>query len=155
MLRGQRSDAAEPKLGDPALLRQLAAGQLGALGELYDRYQAPLRLFLRRATGDAHDTDDLLHATFLAAAASAERYDGRANCRPWLVGIAVQLLRRGFIGPGWAGNFQIWFPQLAEARKTESFKQFVRDIGWEKMWRTSGDWGDFCKPVSDTDFTCT
>ena len=64
------------------------------LGELYDRYQAPLRLFLQRATRDAHDADDLLHATFLAAAASAERYDGRASCRPWLVGIAVQLLRR-------------------------------------------------------------
>lgn len=94
MLRGQRSAPDAARLEDPELLRQLAAGQLGALGELYDRYQAPLRLFLLRATRDAHDTDDLLHATFLAAASSAERYDGRANCRPWLVGIAVQLLRR-------------------------------------------------------------
>jgi RNA polymerase sigma-70 factor (ECF subfamily) len=79
---------------DPDLLRALAKGQLDALGELYDRYQAPLRSFLARATRDAHDVDDLLHATFLAAAKSAERYDGRASCRPWLVGIAAQLLRR-------------------------------------------------------------
>jgi RNA polymerase sigma-70 factor (ECF subfamily) len=79
---------------DPELVRQLAAGQLGALGELYDRYQAPLRLFLARATRDAHDIDDLVHGTFLAAAASAARYDGRASCRPWLIGIAAQLLRR-------------------------------------------------------------
>jgi len=79
---------------DPELVRQLAQGQLGALGELYDRYQAPLRLFLARATRDAHDIDDLVHGTFLAAAASAERYDGRASCRPWLIGIAAQLLRR-------------------------------------------------------------
>ena len=43
---------------------------------------------------DAHDVDDLVHATFLAAAKSAERYDGRSSCRPWLVGIAAQLLRR-------------------------------------------------------------
>ncbi|HYQ29050.1 MAG TPA: RNA polymerase sigma factor, partial [Polyangiaceae bacterium] len=82
------------KTADPELMRQLAGGQLGALGELYDRYQAPLRSFLARATGDAHDVDDLLHATFLAAAKSAERYDGRASCRPWLIGIAAQLLRR-------------------------------------------------------------
>jgi len=45
-------------------------------------------------TGDAVDVDDLTHATFLAAAKSAARYDGRASCRPWLLGIAVQLLRR-------------------------------------------------------------
>ena len=79
---------------DPELMRELARGQLDALGELYDRYQAPLRSFLARATRGAHDVDDLLHATFLAAAKSAERYDGRPSCRPWLVGIAAQLLRR-------------------------------------------------------------
>lgn len=79
---------------DPDLMRELAAGQLGALGQLYDRYQAPLRSFLARATRDAHDVDDLLHATFLTAAQCAGRYDGRASCRPWLIGIAAQLLRR-------------------------------------------------------------
>ena len=79
---------------DAELMQQLAAGQLGALGELYDRYQGPLRSFLARATRNAHDVDDLLHAVFLAAAKSAERYDGRSSCRPWLIGIAAQLLRR-------------------------------------------------------------
>jgi len=83
-----------PQTSDAELMQQLAAGQLGALGELYDRYQAGLRSFLGRATRDSHDVDDLLHATFLAAAKSAERYDGRSSCRPWLVGIAAQLLRR-------------------------------------------------------------
>jgi RNA polymerase sigma factor (sigma-70 family) len=81
-------------LSDPELLSRLATGQLGALGELYDRYQEPLRCFIARATRDAHDVDDLLHAAFLAAAQSAHRYDGRASARPWLVGIAATLLRR-------------------------------------------------------------
>ncbi|MEY2936991.1 MAG: hypothetical protein RL033_7740 [Pseudomonadota bacterium] len=90
----QTAERAAPLPSDPELLRQLAAGQLGALGELYDRHRAPLRSFIARATGDAHDVDDLLHATFLAAAESAARYDGRASCRPWLIGIAAQLLRR-------------------------------------------------------------
>jgi RNA polymerase sigma-70 factor (ECF subfamily) len=79
---------------DPELLRQLALGEIGALGELYDRYQEVVRRFLTRATGDAEDVDDLVHATFLGAAQSAGRYDGRPSCRPWLVGIAAQLLRR-------------------------------------------------------------
>jgi RNA polymerase sigma-70 factor (ECF subfamily) len=82
------------ELSDPELMRQLATGQLGALGALYDRYQAPLRRFLARATQDGHDVDDLVHAAFLSAAQCAARYDGRASCRPWLIGIAAQLLRR-------------------------------------------------------------
>jgi RNA polymerase sigma factor (sigma-70 family) len=79
---------------DPAIMERLAAGESGALGELYDRHQGPLRRFIARATADAEDVDDLVHATFLAAAKSAGRYDGRPSCRPWLIGIAVQLLRR-------------------------------------------------------------
>jgi RNA polymerase sigma-70 factor (ECF subfamily) len=87
-----RGDA--ERTSDPDLLRQLAGGEIGALGELYDRYREPVRRFIARATSDAEDVDDLVHATFLAAAEIASRYDGRASCRPWLVGIAVQLLRR-------------------------------------------------------------
>jgi RNA polymerase sigma factor (sigma-70 family) len=82
------------RTSDPDLLRQLAGGEIGALGELYDRYREPVRRFVARATSDAEDVDDLVHATFLAAAKIASRYDGRASCRPWLVGIAAQLLRR-------------------------------------------------------------
>ena len=83
-----------PQTPDPEILRQLAGGEIGALGELYDRYQEPVRRFVARATCDAEDVDDLVHAIFLAAAKSAVRYDGRPSCRPWLIGIAAQLLRR-------------------------------------------------------------
>ncbi len=79
---------------DPELMTRLAAGDIGALGELYDRYQDPLRRFVARLTADAEDVDDLVHATFLAAASSAARYDGRPSCRPWLMGIAVQHVKR-------------------------------------------------------------
>ncbi|HEY5242615.1 MAG TPA: RNA polymerase sigma factor [Polyangiaceae bacterium] len=75
-------------------MSRLANGDLSALGALYDRYHEPIRRFLARATSDAEDVDDLVHATFLAAAKIAGRYDGRPSCRPWLVGIAAQLLRR-------------------------------------------------------------
>jgi RNA polymerase sigma-70 factor (ECF subfamily) len=75
-------------------MARLAAGESGALGELYDRYHQQTRRFIARATSDAEDVDDLVHATFLAAATSAARYDGRDCARPWLIGIAVQHLRR-------------------------------------------------------------
>ncbi|MGH7440998.1 MAG: RNA polymerase sigma factor [Polyangiaceae bacterium] len=79
---------------DPEILRRLANGEIGALGELYDRHHGAIRLFVARSTSDAEDVDDLVHATFLAVAKAAHRYDGRPSCRPWLVGIAVRLLRR-------------------------------------------------------------
>jgi RNA polymerase sigma factor (sigma-70 family) len=89
---GSRGETAQTP--DPDLLRELAGGEIGALGELYDRYREPVRRFVARATSNAEDVDDLVQATFLAAAKSASRYDGRPSCRPWLVGIAAQLLRR-------------------------------------------------------------
>jgi RNA polymerase sigma-70 factor (ECF subfamily) len=79
---------------DPEIMSRMAGGESGALGELYDRYHEAIRRFVARATSDAEDVDDLVHAVFLAAATSAGRYDGRDCCRPWLIGIAVQHLRR-------------------------------------------------------------
>jgi RNA polymerase sigma factor (sigma-70 family) len=99
---------------DPDLLRRLAGGEIGALGELYDRYREPVRRFVARATSNANDVDDLVHATFLAAAKSAERYDGRLSCRGWLVGIAAQLLRRR------RQSFGRFFAVLASLRSTRT-----------------------------------
>ena len=96
-LRRAKSQPAErdvPQVSDPEIMRRLAGGEIGALGELYDRYHEPVRRFVARATSDAEDVDDLVHATFLSAAKSAAHYDGRPSCRPWLIGIAVQFLRR-------------------------------------------------------------
>jgi RNA polymerase sigma factor (sigma-70 family) len=84
--------AAAPSDGE--IMARLASGDTGALGELYDRYHQNTRRFIARATAEAEDVDDLVHATFLAAATSAARYDGRDSARPWLIGIAVQHLRR-------------------------------------------------------------
>jgi TolB-like protein/DNA-binding winged helix-turn-helix (wHTH) protein len=68
--------------------------------------------------------------------------------------LALEFLRRAYLGPGWAANYFIWYPQLKDTRRTEGFKQFVTDLGMVEMWRASGDWGDFCRPVGDTDFEC-
>lgn len=91
---GARAVRAVPPPSDAEIMTRLAGGESGALGELYDRYHQPIRRFIARATSDCADVDDLVHTTFLAAAGSAARYDGRACCRPWLIGIAVRHLRR-------------------------------------------------------------
>jgi RNA polymerase sigma-70 factor (ECF subfamily) len=40
------------------------------------------------------DVDDLVQATFLDALRSAARFDGRESAKPWLLGIAVMIVRR-------------------------------------------------------------
>jgi RNA polymerase sigma factor (sigma-70 family) len=84
----------EASSSDPELLTRLSSGEIGALGELYDRHHAAVRRLVAHMSGNADDVDDLVHNTFLTAAQSAARYDGRTNCRPWLMGIAVHLLKR-------------------------------------------------------------
>lgn len=86
--------ASTPACSDAELMSRLVAGEIGALGELYDRHHTAVRRFLARAASERDDVDDLVHSTFLTAAQSAARYDGRPNCRPWLMGIGAQLLRR-------------------------------------------------------------
>jgi RNA polymerase sigma-70 factor (ECF subfamily) len=79
---------------DPDLMRALAAGDLGALGALYDRHQDAVRQFLRRAAADPAEVDDLLHETFLTVPRAAARYDGRPQAASFLIGIAATLVRR-------------------------------------------------------------
>jgi RNA polymerase sigma factor (sigma-70 family) len=83
-----------PEVSDAAALAALSQGHISALGVLYDRYQAAVSSFVRRATNDASDAEDLVHATFMTAARAAANFDGRQSCRPWLVGIAARLLHR-------------------------------------------------------------
>jgi RNA polymerase sigma-70 factor (ECF subfamily) len=72
----------------------LAAGDLGALGVLYDRHRARVRQFLRRAMPGSSEVDDLVHETFLALPHAAPSYDGRRRARPFVIGVAAQLVRR-------------------------------------------------------------
>ncbi len=85
---------ASAELSDAAALAALSQGHIGALGVLYDRYQAAVSSFVRRATNDASDVEDVVHATFMTAARAASNFDGRQSCRPWLVGIAARLVHR-------------------------------------------------------------
>jgi RNA polymerase sigma-70 factor, ECF subfamily len=86
--------ALESQAADADLIRRIGEGDLGPLGILYDRYHDDVRQFIARATSGGGDADDLTHDTFLTLSSIAARYDGRATARPFLIGIAAQLVRR-------------------------------------------------------------
>lgn len=101
-----------PATSDAELLTAVAAGDLAPLGELYDRYARDVWRAVRRSMRDAHDVEDVVHATFLGLPRIAASYDGRASCRNWLCGIAVRLASRHRRG---AGRFQRMLDAFARA----------------------------------------
>lgn len=95
-LRGKPNDDSE---NDIAALAAVARGDVGALGELYDRHARALLAFAARSVG-ARDAEDLVQITFLRAAKVAASFDGRSSgARAWLFGITARLVqerRRSF-----------------------------------------------------------
>ncbi|WP_309112897.1 sigma-70 family RNA polymerase sigma factor [Saccharothrix sp.] len=63
-------------------------------GLLFDEHAVPLHAYLSRRVGN-QSADDLVSETFLVALQQRHTYDpARAGVRPWLFGIASNLLRR-------------------------------------------------------------
>jgi adenylate cyclase len=46
----------------------------------------------------------------------------------------------------------IWDLGLAPVRKLPGFKDFVRELNLVAYWRTTGQWGEFARPLGDDDF---
>lgn len=84
---------------DAELLERVAAGDLGSLGELYDRYARHVWQAARRSL-DGVDAEDVVHQLFVKLPEIAPSYDGRVSCRGWLCGIAVRLAMRHRRGAG-------------------------------------------------------
>jgi RNA polymerase sigma-70 factor, ECF subfamily len=60
--------------------------------ELYDRHAAPIHRYVSRRLGDAM-ADDVVADTFLTAFRARRRYDlRRPDARPWLYGIAANMI---------------------------------------------------------------
>jgi len=48
----------------------------------------------------------------------------------------------------------VWHPVFSDMRRLPEFKALVTELKLVDFWRTSGKWGDFCKPVGSDDFEC-
>jgi RNA polymerase sigma factor (sigma-70 family) len=79
---------------DSELFAGLATGDLGPLGELFDRHHASVRAFAERVLANPADADDLVQETFLTASRAAASFTPGAPAKPFLLGIAAQLARR-------------------------------------------------------------
>jgi len=77
---------------DADVVARLAAGDMSALGVIYDRHATSVLRFATRASGHPQDAEDITHATFVKVADIAKGYDGRLSCRPWLFGIAARIM---------------------------------------------------------------
>jgi len=86
--------ARRAEIGDPELLSMVSRGDVSALGALYDRHDQALRRVILRLGVTRTDADDLVQETFLEVARCAEKYDGRADARPWLIGLSLNVVRR-------------------------------------------------------------
>src|SRR6187551_3830552 len=84
---------------DRAVLVRVAAGDLDALEELYDRYRTMAYSIALRITSDATLAEDVVQDAFLGAWRNAARYElGRGSVRTWLLSIvhhrAIDAVRR-------------------------------------------------------------
>ncbi|GAB4059424.1 RNA polymerase sigma factor [Catellatospora paridis] len=85
--------SAGPAVADNAVIERSHASP-EEFAAIYDRHAEAVHRYLARRVGQSA-ADDLMAETFLEAFRIRARYDaGRADARPWLYGIATNLLHR-------------------------------------------------------------
>lgn len=73
---------------DAELMERTRAGDLEALGTLFERYQAAIHSFLYRFLGDAPAAEDAVQEVFWRVWQHRSTYDGRCGFSAWLYVIA-------------------------------------------------------------------
>ena len=76
---------------DERLLAQIRAGEVSALGELYDRYRLQVYRTALAITRDQAAAEDILQECFLRLNGHAHRIDTRLPLPPWLYRVTVNL----------------------------------------------------------------
>ncbi len=120
---------------DAPCMARIAAGDLGALGVLYDRYHADVRGLVQRCGLGAAEADDAVHETFLKVVDIAGRYDGRESARAWLFAVAwrVTLRRRR-----WAARWLRAAQRFAAERADDHAP--AADAAYESSRRAQATW---------------
>lgn len=78
---------------DQTLIEQLRRGDRAAFAAVIERHQRVVYGYLRARLLQATDADDMTQEVFLRFYLSQARFDSTALVRPWLLGIARNLLR--------------------------------------------------------------
>lgn len=77
---------------DRRLMAEVRSGDTGPLEELFRRHHRSLFGFLRRTTGSQELAEDLTQEAFLRVLRYRRSFDAGRSFRPWLFGIARNLL---------------------------------------------------------------
>ncbi len=93
-------------VNDQELVKQLQAGSLDALGELYDRYRQLVFRTALAITGDQEAASDLLQDVFLRLFRFADRIDLGRPLQPWLYRMTANLAYT------WLKRDRRWFRPL-------------------------------------------
>lgn len=75
------------------LIARMHAGDRDAFAALVERHQRPIYGFLRARLTRSDDADDMVQEVFIRFYEARARFDTSALVRPWLLGIARNLLR--------------------------------------------------------------
>jgi tetratricopeptide (TPR) repeat protein len=67
---------------------------------------------------------------------------------------AADALNRHFLKAGGTWWQELWMPEHAATRREAAFREIISEMGFEKLFRDSGQWNDFCRPLSATEFEC-
>jgi TolB-like protein len=112
--------------------------------ELAGTFDVPVkaREAIRLAIDDPANQDDV---RMTVIALYADRFDERD--------MALIALRRATIDFR-GGVTGLWYPYVSGLRADRRFKDLLREVGLADYFRSSGNWGDFCKPVGTGDFEC-
>ncbi|HVT13809.1 MAG TPA: RNA polymerase sigma factor [Fimbriimonadaceae bacterium] len=92
------------------LAKRVSAGDHQAIDQLVETHYASIYRFLRHLTRHVDDAEDLAQQTLIRALRGAERFDGRAKLRPWLLGIAFREFTK------WRRR-RLWLPLTADRPK--------------------------------------
>ena len=124
-----------------------SAGDLGNVpmhqAFLNSKNSEEARTIVRRAIDDVHSQSGI---SMQAVAWLADQLGDKD--------LALTALRRSVIDLHSLTQRDLWSPYKTGLRTDPRFKEIVRDAGLVDYWRTSGNWGDFCKPVGTDDFEC-
>jgi|KBSSwiStaDraftv2_1062776.scaffolds.fasta_scaffold150170_2 TolB-like protein len=138
---------------DPASLR----AQLGTLS----RDQGPVAVLKDAVIADVEHREaalTTLHRLFI------DETMQNSGVMLWLAGfadyfddpdLALAALRRAYVDFGGTNLGMIWRPYRNPLRNDPRFKDILRDVGLVDYFRDSGNWGDYCRPISGgADFEC-
>ncbi len=127
------------------LLNLIALGDNKAVEVVFRHYQAALYAFIRLRVRDDSAAEEILNDTFMIAFQKTTQYDGTAEFKTWLCGIAKNFcgtwIRKQNTGLTRSNIMQQYIAQHPEAHKTLKFTERLGRIVRE----TGAHCGDDCR----------